>query len=366
LSFEWDLDYDGASFQTDAVGVGPTVSYATPGNRTIALRVTDPLGLSHLATTKAQVGSGSPATVVGRHIFYNQSKFDLAGFGANPADDAAIATDKVALLPGQTSSFVNYTSYGRGINGIMVDIKGMPNDFPSDGFEFKVGNSATPSEWATAPAPFGVGIRVGAGVNNSTRLTILWPNNAIAKQWLQVTVKAVPSTGLTTPDVFYFGNAVGESGNVAGDYSVSITDEIIARNNPVSINPGTSVTNRFDYNRDGTVSVVDQILARNNITTGATKLTVFTAPAALQASGLKAQGLMRGLGNKELALRNAESANGHKGNGETIVPPTAVVLAPPVPAMDKAVQSVFAEERLPSARRGVQVPEDLLQLLSQR
>src|SRR4029450_251672 len=103
-----------------------------------------------------------------------------------------------------------------------------------------------------------VSVRPAPGAPGSTRVTLIWPTGAAIKQWLQVTVKANGNTGLAVPDVFYFGNAVGESGNVAGDYSVSITDEIIARNNPVSINPGTTVTNRFDYNRDGTVSVVDQ------------------------------------------------------------------------------------------------------------
>jgi hypothetical protein len=44
---------------------------------------------------------------------------------ANDFDDGAIATDKVALPPGQTGTFANYTSYPRGINGIMVDIQGL-------------------------------------------------------------------------------------------------------------------------------------------------------------------------------------------------------------------------------------------------
>jgi hypothetical protein len=134
-------------------------------------------------------------------------------------------------------------------------------------------------------------MRPAPGAPANTRVTLTWPTGAAIKQWLQVTVKANGNTGLTVPDVFYFGNAVGESGNVVGDYSVSITDEIIARNNPVSINPGTTVLNRFDYNRDGTVSVVDQILARNNITTGATKLQQIIVPNALSGSGLVAQGL---------------------------------------------------------------------------
>src|SRR5205085_2665199 len=45
-----------------------------------------------------------PATVAGRFVFYNQSKFDGNNAAANASDDAAIATDKIALLPGGTST----------------------------------------------------------------------------------------------------------------------------------------------------------------------------------------------------------------------------------------------------------------------
>ncbi|MDY7011491.1 MAG: hypothetical protein SVV80_12185, partial [Planctomycetota bacterium] len=39
------------------------------------------------------------------------------------------------------------------------------------------------------------------------------------------------ATGLASPDVFYFGNAIGETGNSATDATVKPTDEIGARNN---------------------------------------------------------------------------------------------------------------------------------------
>ena len=68
--------------------------------------------------------SSMASSVVGRYIFYSNSKFDAA------SDDNAIATDKQALLPGQTATFANYTSYSQGINGIMVDIAGLVNPAP--------------------------------------------------------------------------------------------------------------------------------------------------------------------------------------------------------------------------------------------
>ena len=76
-------------------------------------------------------------TVAGQYIFYNDSFFDFDSdptttpFGsgdpaANANDDHAIASDKTPLLPGGTGGFANYTSYSDGINGIMVDIDGLP------------------------------------------------------------------------------------------------------------------------------------------------------------------------------------------------------------------------------------------------
>ena len=80
-------------------------------------------------------------------IFYNNSKFDghpgyTSGDPAAIYDDNAIATDKKALLPDHMATLANYTSYSRGINGIMVDILGLenPSGLNATDFQFKVGN----------------------------------------------------------------------------------------------------------------------------------------------------------------------------------------------------------------------------------
>jgi hypothetical protein len=132
----------------------------------------------------------------------------------------------------------------------------------------------------------------GAGQGGSNRVTLTFPDFSIRNTWLQVTVAASPTTGLATPDVFYFGNTVGETGNVPDEFSVSVTDELLARNNAYSgQSVPTPVTSRFDFNRDGSVSVIDQLLARNNMTTTATKLKVITVPSSLVAGGLHAQAM---------------------------------------------------------------------------
>ena len=85
------------------------------------------------------------AEVLGRHVFYNQSYFDGYGAAAAIADDNAIDSAKTALLPGGMVSFSNYTSYWRGINGIMLDFQGLAGAVTTSDFRLKVGNSSDPS-----------------------------------------------------------------------------------------------------------------------------------------------------------------------------------------------------------------------------
>ncbi|MEE8451314.1 MAG: hypothetical protein V3R99_05340, partial [Thermoguttaceae bacterium] len=234
--------------------------------------------------------------VVGRHVFYNNSHFDGNNAGADTQDFAAIATDKTALLPDRISSYANYTNYGRGINGIMVDIVELPGstllataEAATSDFEFRVGNSNNPDTWrssfdAVNPAPLPTAIMVfpGAGVGGSDRVAIIWPDNAIKNQWLQVTVKATANTGLLDDDIFYFGNAPGEAGDNAVNTIVNATDEVVVRNfRHGPLNPAT-IDDRYDYNRDGLVDGVDQIIARNNQTNPLTMLRLITAPAVAE------------------------------------------------------------------------------------
>ena len=220
-----------------------------------------------------------PASVAGRYVMYNNSAFDGDDPAANASDDGAIATNKTALLPGGTGSFGNYSSYARGINGVMVDIDGLAGVPTASDFTFKVGNDSNPAGWSAAPATSSITVRPGAGAGGSDRITIIWADNAITKQWLQVTVLATANTGLLGADIFYFGNAIGETGNSAIDAEVTPADEIGVRNNShtLGINPA-DVTDACDFNRDRKVGPTDQIICRNNGTSGPTALQLITVP----------------------------------------------------------------------------------------
>jgi len=202
--------------------------------------------------------------VVGRCVFYNGSAWDGNDASANANDDNAIATDKFPLFDVSTATFANYTSYSRGINGIMVDIQNPANGpaISASDFSFKVGNDNTPGTWNTATAPTSVTRRVGAGVNGSDRFTLIWADNAIQKQWLQVTVLASGNTGLSSAEVFYFGNAIGESGNSLANAQVNSSDENAARIHPRSFLNPAAIDDLYDYNRDKRVNSSDENFAR--------------------------------------------------------------------------------------------------------
>jgi hypothetical protein len=231
------------------------------------------------------VTAATNSSVIGRRVFYNNSKFDGNNIDANAADDAAIAPDKAALLPGGTATFANYTSYSKGLNGVVVDVKDLPaGTLSAADFTFKVGNSNDPSTWTDAPAPANIAVRPGAGTDGSSRVELIWADRAIQKQWLQVTLKATANTGLSAPDVFYFGNAVGEAGNSTTNALVNAGDEIAARNDPHTILNPAPITNTHDYSRDGLVNAQDQIIARNNGTTIVTTLRLITVPGVAVAA----------------------------------------------------------------------------------
>lgn len=212
-----------------------------------------------------------PATVEGRRVFYNSSVFD-GDAGASAQDDLAIAPDKSALLPGALATFANYTSYRRGLNGVMVDVGNLAGTPTASDFIFKTGNDQNPAGWGSAPDPLSVTVRRGAGVNGSDRVTLIWKDNnldavvdaneAVAKRWLQVTVKATVNTGLAVNDTFYFGNAVGESGNTTVDAKVTSADALRVLNN---ITASAALSSRFDFNRDGKVASADRLLVLNNL-----------------------------------------------------------------------------------------------------
>ena len=206
--------------------------------------------------------SRKEASVVARRVFYNNSFYDGRSPAAAPSDDAAIAPDKVALRLGERVTAANVTSFSQGINGVMIDMEGMPQEFGGEGFDFAMSSTAASGTWVVPPAP-SVSRRPGAGTGGSDRFTLVWPDGAVVNRWLRVTVKATDANGLAADDVFLFGNLVGDTGDDTPLAAVTAADVVRTRAAVSSASP--ALTTPFDFNRDGRVNAFDQAAARANV-----------------------------------------------------------------------------------------------------
>lgn len=306
LTYRWDLNEDGLF--GDATGPEPALSWAqleslglvARSNVNVFVEVSDGRDTTSSAPTNLTINY---ATVMGRHLFYNQSgtatHYDHNDPAINSFDDLAIAADKTAYLweDAGAATFANVSSYDKGINGIMVDIAGSHPSITAADFIFRVGNNNAPGTWAAANPPTAVSVRAGAGVNGSDRVEIVWTSGAPIKQWLEVIIKANANTGLAQKpgypaghgDAFFFGSAVGNTG--AGDTSanslVNAIDQALIRANNALVSADIPITNVYDVNRSASVNASDEMIARLNSTNPATTLkylNLTAAPAAPEAA----------------------------------------------------------------------------------
>jgi hypothetical protein len=244
----------GATNFTDD-GVAPDTAY------TYTLTAYDPRGESPAATASATTPS-TPA-VVGRWVFYNGSRFDGNGEAVDDRDLAAVATDKVALLPGGAASFANVSGYAKGINGVMVGLAGVSpaTNLTAADFEFRAGTTGDPASWPLVSVTPTVTRLAGLTGSSGARYAVTFPEGAISNRWLRVVVRATPNTGLSTPDVSYFGSLVGETGDSisGGRLTVTPADFVGTRR---ALFSDAAVDNPYDFNRDGRVSPADVAVVR--------------------------------------------------------------------------------------------------------
>ncbi len=205
--------------------------------------------------------------MLGNRLFYNGSKYDGNNTAINGTSDAlAIAPDKIGYVGSASSStFANVSSFTKGITGVMVDLQsgiGAHASITTADITFKTspafsGTYNNVGAWGTGPAPAAMSVILGGGTGGSDRVEITWNVNAIKNEWLEVNVAADANTGLSSPDIFFFGSAAGDSGENTGTTQITVngTDVTAQRNNLVG--PTTSIYNAVDFNRDGLVNGSD-------------------------------------------------------------------------------------------------------------
>ena len=168
----------------------------------------------------------------------------------------------------------------------MIDVIGLADGVVpalSD-FAFRVGNRNELETWAAAPAPEPILVRASAGAGGADRITITWPDGAIQNEWLEVTVLAA-GLGLADDAVFYWGNAVGESGDTATSHAlVNVTDALAVLAHPRSPLDPAGLTDRYDFNRDGLVNATDMMLVQQHMTSPLSSLRLIAPVSAQEAA----------------------------------------------------------------------------------
>jgi hypothetical protein len=291
-------------------------STAIINNQVVTVTATDEDGGSASVTFTIN----AVAVVATRGTFY------AGATGASAA--TSLASDKVPLLPGQSSTFANYTNYSRGLTGVVVDIAGLPATTTPSQFlaslQLSRWNGIDAAGFVALPGaavPTAV-LQPGAGAGGSTRVRITFPANSLQNTWLKVEVVANANTGITANDVFYFGNVIGElnTGNTATRYRVNGLDTSAVRSNQSPGANSASVTNIYDVNRDGRVNALDTSDVRSNQQPAG-----IVAPITAPASGpglLSIRGRNGGTGAAPSAPAN-DSISSSKGTNEklTVAPP---------------------------------------------
>jgi hypothetical protein len=245
-----------------------TPAPGTAGIATVAVRLHDSGGsvgggedTSAAQTFTITVRPRTAASVAGRQLFYNRSALDGNDPAAGAADDAAIDWTRTAVLPGGAVTSAAVSNYSRGINGLMIDVGGLPPGVALTAADYvlNVGDGTT---WTAAPVPAEVAVRRGAGASGTDRVTLTFSDSAIRDTWLKVTLLATANTGLAAPDVFYFGNLAGDTGNDRGAPTVNAID--LARTRAAAGRTDAASLARYDFNRDGAINAIDVLIVRVN------------------------------------------------------------------------------------------------------
>lgn len=223
----------------------------------------------------------SVASVVGRHIVYNDSAFDGGSAALDASDDQAIATDKTPLLANQIASEANVVSHPLGVTTVFVDIADL-RELTVDDITVKLGNSQNSETWSTLTTDVQLSTRRGQGDQGSDRVTIAMPPSTGVGEWMQIVVAATPANGLPGDDVFYVGSAPGMAVNSGNDFTVNGSDFAGARDHTTNFLNPAGIENSYDFNRDGQVNGTDLAIARDGFTNFMTKLVTLnlTVPAA--------------------------------------------------------------------------------------
>jgi PKD repeat protein len=237
--YEWDLDGNG-SYETTSVGATTTTSYATPGERTVGLRITDNFGDTASATQAVLVENRAPT----------------ASFTATPNP----------VLSGASTSFDATSSSDP--DGTVANYEW---DLDGNGTYETTGVGATTTTSYATPGERTVGLRVtdGNGAAATTTRTVTIQNRAPT-----ASITATPNPVVSGSNVTFDASASGDSDGTIAKYDWDLdgngTYEITGEGKP---------TITVSYAQPGTRTVGVRVTDNNGgAATAATTLTIQNRP----------------------------------------------------------------------------------------
>jgi hypothetical protein len=250
---------------------------------------------NQVVTISANDGTNVSSTTFNFASFTAIATRGLMYVGASGASaSTSLATDKSALLPGQSSTFANYTNFSRGLNGLAIDLTGLPATTTSSqiaaSLQFANWDGIAAAGFVSLPgaAVPTVTLLPSGGTSGSARVRITFPDNTVQNTWLRVTLAANSDTGLAANDVFYFGNVIGELGvgNSTTRLSVDAQDIALMLANQSPRPNSANATNIYDMDRNGRVNGQDYaILVANQQAAGI--VAPITAPSLRPATAAR-------------------------------------------------------------------------------
>ncbi|MEQ1830595.1 MAG: proprotein convertase P-domain-containing protein, partial [Pirellula sp.] len=231
--------------------------------------------VNHIVTITASDEDGGTSTtsftfdalvaITRYQAYYRGSDYQTLG-GVNAAIDSSKSFLR-ASTGNQNAGPSIIINYSLGINGVVLDIAGLPSanlsvsDFIFRASPTGTGGVVTPSSWLAAPTPLSIDVISGSLISPA-RVLIQWENNAIQNRWLQIIVKANGNTGLVDREVYYLGHALAEA-DFSTPYRVTAADLSLIQS--AISNNIVAISNLRDFNKDRRVSSADLSLVQSRI-----------------------------------------------------------------------------------------------------
>ena len=191
LTYEWDFDYDGLTFDVDATSITPPFDASSldgPSSRTIAVRVTDNGNLSDLATSTVDVNNVDPTITL----------FDVPATGEK---GSLVAMSATATDPGGLNDPLTFTWTVTGPEDTFVLAGDSVSFTPQDAGTYDVQLTVDDGDegWATEAATINVIQRVIVDVKPGSDLNPI-NLNSVSESQKNKSNGVIPVVILTTGD----------------------------------------------------------------------------------------------------------------------------------------------------------------------